>query len=56
MNETVDNRLIEKEKRMLAIIESQPIPLINMNMDYDEDFTSDIKALIRDYVGRTSKI
>jgi hypothetical protein len=53
---TVHNRLNEKEKRMLQIIESQPIPLINMNQDYDEDFTSDIKALIRDYVGRTSKI
>lgn len=51
---TVHNQLIEKEKRMLAIIESQPIPLINMNMDYEEDLTSDLKALIRDYVGRTS--
>ena len=56
LDETVHNRLIEKEKRMLEIIESQPIPLINMNLDYDDDFTSDIKALIRDYVGRTSKI
>lgn len=56
IDETVHNRLLEKEKRMLAIIESQPIPLINMNMDYDEDFTNDIKSLIRDYVGRTSKI
>jgi hypothetical protein len=27
-----------------------------MNQDYDNDFTSDIKAIIRDYVGRTSKI
>ena len=41
---------------MLEIIESQPIPLINMNLDYDDDFSNDIKALIRDYVGRTSKI
>jgi hypothetical protein len=56
IDETVHNRLVEKEKRMLEIIESQPIPLINMNQDYDNDFTSDIKAIIRDYVGRTSKI
>lgn len=56
IDETVHNRLMEKEKRMLEIIENQPIPLINMNLDYDDDFASDIKALIRDYVGRTSKI
>ncbi len=56
IDETVHNRLIEKERRMLAIIESEGIPLINMNMDYNEDFGSDIKALIREYVGRTSKI
>lgn len=56
IDETVHNRLIEKEKRMLSIIESQSIPLINMNLDYEEDFTNDIKALIRDYVGRTTKI
>lgn len=56
IDNTVHNRLIEKEKRMLAIIESQPIPLINMNLDYEDDFTNDIKSIIRDYVGRTSKI
>lgn len=53
IDETVHRRLIEKEKRMLAIIENQPIPLINVNMDYDDDFTSDIKEIIRDYVRRT---
>lgn len=56
IDETIHTRLIEKEKRMLAIIESQPIPLINMNMDFEEDLTNDLKALIRDYVGRTSQI
>lgn len=56
IDETVHTRLIEKEKRMLAIIESQPIPLINMNMDFEEDLTNDLKALIRDYVGRTSQV
>ncbi|MGZ3811697.1 MAG: SNF2-related protein [Mucilaginibacter sp.] len=54
IDETVHTRLIEKERRMLDIIENQPIPLINMNMDYEVDLSDDIKALIRDYVQRTS--
>ena len=54
IDETVHTRLIEKERRMLDIIENQPIPLINMNMDYEVDLTDDIKALIRDYVQRTT--
>lgn len=54
IDETVHTRLIEKERRMLAIIESQPIPLIDMNMDYNEDFENDIKALIKDYVRRSA--
>jgi len=37
IDETVHARLIEKERRMLDIIENQPIPLINMNMDYEVD-------------------
>jgi SNF2 family DNA or RNA helicase len=52
---TIHNRLLEKEARMLEIIESQDIPLINMNMDYEEDIYNDIKAIIRDYVKRSSK-
>jgi SNF2 family DNA or RNA helicase len=54
IDETVHTRLIEKERRMLDIIENQPIPLINMNMDYEVDLTNDIKALIRNYVQRTT--
>ena len=53
IDETVHNRLIEKETRMLSIIESQPIPLINLNLDYEDDFNNDLKALIRDYVSRS---
>ena len=40
---------------MLAIIESEDIPLINLNMDYEADLKSDFKAIIRDYVRRNKK-
>jgi hypothetical protein len=41
---------------MLELIETQEIPLFAENMDYDIDLEDDIKAIIRDYVRRTSKI
>jgi SNF2 family DNA or RNA helicase len=56
IDETIHTRLIEKEKRMLELIESQEIPLISQNMNYDVDFKDDIKAIIRDYVRRSAKI
>ena len=40
---------------MLELIESQEIPLISENMNYDIDFKNDIKALIRDYVRQITK-
>lgn len=57
IDETIHQRLEQKEKRMLRIIESKSIPLINMNMDYDDlDVESgDLKALILDYVRRAAK-
>lgn len=55
IDETIHSRLIEKEKRMLEIIENQEIPLINENLNYDIDLENDIKAIIRDYVRRTAK-
>lgn len=42
-------RVIEKEKRMLEIIESEEIPLFANNVDYFEDTDDDIKAIIKDY-------
>lgn len=54
IDETIHKRLLEKERRMMEIIENEEIPLINMNMDYEVDLTDDIKALIRDYVERSS--
>lgn len=56
IDETINRRLAEKEQRMLELIESQEIPLFSENMDYDIDLESDIKAIIRDYVKRSSQI
>ena len=55
IDETIHSRLIHKEKRMLELIESQEIPLISENMNYDIDLKDDLKAIIRDYVRRTAK-
>lgn len=53
VDETIDARLTEKERRMTEIMESMPIPLFN---NISEDLgDEDIKALIKDYVRRTKK-
>jgi SNF2 family DNA or RNA helicase len=49
---TIHQRLLDKEKRMMQIIESEPIPLFRRIDAEDED---DIKALINNYVKRTAK-
>lgn len=53
IDETIDIRLVEKERRMTEIMESMPIPLFNNVSDDIGD--EDIKALIKDYVRRTKK-
>ncbi len=53
VDETIDLRLWEKERRMTEIMESMPIPLFNNISDDLGD--EDIKALIKDYVRRTKK-
>lgn len=55
IDDTIHRRLIEKELRMLKLIESQEIPLISKNLDYELDLKDDIKAIIRDYVRRSAK-
>ena len=55
IDQTIHTRLNEKEARMLELIESQEIPLISENMNYDIDFKNDIKAIIRDYVRQITK-
>lgn len=53
VDETIDARLTEKERRMTEIMESMPIPLFN---NISEDLgNEDIRALIKDYVRRTKK-
>lgn len=53
VDETIDTRLTEKERRMTEIMENMPIPLFN---NISEDLgDEDIKALIKDYVRRTKK-
>ncbi|MDR3186293.1 MAG: DEAD/DEAH box helicase [Christensenellaceae bacterium] len=48
---TVHERLNQKERRLLEIIENMPIPLFDNNFDDSGD--DDIKAVLRDYVQRT---
>lgn len=58
IDETIHERLQEKEANMLRIIESREIPLINMNMGdeiEEAEDANDIKALIKDYVSRAVK-
>lgn len=55
IDETIHRRLIEKETRMLELIESQEIPLFSENLNFDIDLENDIKSIIRDYVRRTIK-
>jgi SNF2 family DNA or RNA helicase len=54
IDETIHSRVLEKETRMLEIIESDEIPLLNMNMDEENDSDEDIKAIIRNYHARKS--
>ena len=52
IDETIDSRLRVKERRMLEIIESMPIPLFkNLSDEGDED----IKAILTDYVKRKAR-
>jgi hypothetical protein len=53
IDETINERLNQKEKRMIEIMENMPIPLFD-NID-DELGDEDIRALIKNYVKRTKK-
>ena len=54
IDEVINERLIVKERRMVEIIESMPIPLFyNVTEDLGDD---DIKVLIKNYVKRTNKV
>ena len=49
----IEERLAEKEKRMLQIMESEDIPLFDNASD--DLGNEDIRALIKDYIKRTKK-
>jgi len=52
VDEVVHKRVLEKEKKMLELIESEEIPLLNMDMnDTGEDY-NDIQAIIKAYHDR----
>ena len=51
---TVHQRLIDKERRLMEIIESMPIPLFDKFLDADG--YEDIKAVLRDYAKRTKTL
>lgn len=51
---TVHQRLLDKERRLMEIIESMPIPLFDNYLDSDGD--EDIKAVLRDYARRTKTL
>lgn len=52
VDETIDERLREKERRMMEIIENTPIPLfLNTTDEGDED----IKAILNDYARRKAR-
>lgn len=54
IDETIDQRLVQKEDRLTRIIESSPIPLFS-NVLEDEGI-EDVKAIIRNYVERSKAI
>jgi len=52
VDEVVHKRVLEKEKRMLDIIESEEIPLLSMNADDANGDYNDIQAIIKFYHDR----
>ena len=50
----IDERLAEKEQRLLDIIESMPIPLFDNTME--DAGNEDIKAVLRDYAKRIKEV
>jgi SNF2 family DNA or RNA helicase len=52
IDDVVYDRVMQKEQRMLELIESEEIPLLSDNDDFMEDMESDIKAIMRAYYER----
>ena len=56
VDEVIYRRVLDKEIRMLKVVESRSIPLFTNNADYVEDTESDLKALIRHYYEDAGKM
>ena len=54
IDQKIHDRVLEKENRMLDIIERDEIPLLQMNMNSDDADDNDIRAIIEDYHARKS--
>jgi SNF2 family DNA or RNA helicase len=54
IDQTIHTRVLEKEQRMLDVIENEEIPLLSMNMDESDEYDNDLKAFIEDYHARKS--
>lgn len=54
IDETVNNRLQQKEARLNEILESMPIPLFDNILE--EGGNEDVKAILKDYAQRAKKI
>ena len=54
IDEVIHRRVLEKEARMLEIIENEEIPLLQSNMSDEEVDENDIKEIINDYHSRKS--
>ncbi len=52
VDEVIHKRVLEKERKMLEIIENEEIPLLSMNMDDVNEGYDDIHAIIKDYHDR----
>ena len=49
VDEVIYSRVLQKENKMLDLIEKEEIPLLAKNADYIDDTDDDIKAIIRAY-------
>lgn len=54
IDEVIHERVLKKEKRMLEIIESNAIPLLQFNMSNEDADENDIREIIRNYRVRKS--
>ena len=53
VDQVIHERVLEKEQRMMEIVESREIPLLNLDMEDSSD-DDDIEAIIKNYYARTS--